>query len=310
MIQATFDLEVRRLNYQEFLQNISSTTITRDNINEDVTKGGREILKAIEDEKDKQSEEPLQKHRDIMSVCKSLKAPIQEQVDRILAEKKALAAIIKAEQDVQLSEQNRVNAAKNAIVTFCNKVAVMISGAKTDDEIVSIEKQIGLEKTKSKVYQEFLPELIIQLDGLRPQIKTQKETIRELQKVTESEKIALETGDMVAAAELRGKKEYFEQVIEETGIRIHEKAFEQASTIEIIVPEIAETAPKGRTHWKFRVEDIKMLQKKMPHLVKLVPNDEAIKIQLETMKKDDSLKGKDELLWNGITFYNDKTFSR
>ncbi len=310
IVKASFDLEASRLNYQALLQSLTSTTVTRDNINEDLTKGGREALKSLTEEKDRQSVEPLQHHRDIMFAFKSLKDPIEEQLERIQAEKKALAAILKSEQDAQLAEQNRVNTAKSAIINFCNGIAVKIAEAKTDSDIVSIEKMIGLEKTKAKVYQEFLPDLIFQIDGLRPQIKEQKETVRKLQQALEDEKKAEQEGDVVALTNLKEQKEHLEAEIAERGIRIHEKAFEQASTIEIVVPEIAETVPRGRTNWKFRVDDIKLLQKKMPHLVKLVPNDEAIKLQLETMKKDDSLKGKDELSWNGITFFNDKSFTR
>jgi hypothetical protein len=310
IVKASFDLEATKLNYQHLLQNLSAITVTRDNINEDLVKDGREVLKALEAEKDRQSAEPLQWHRDVMVVYKDAKTPIEEQVNRILAEKKALAAILKSEQDAQIAEQNRINAAKAAIVNFCNSVAVKISEANTDDDIVSIEKMIGLEKTKVKLYQEFLPDLILQIDGLRPQIKEQKETVRKLQQAIEDEKKAIETNDLVALTSLKEKKEYLEQEIAERGIRIHEKAFEQASTIEIIAPETAESVPKGRTNWKFRVDDIKFLQKKMPHMVKLVPNDEAIKLQLETMKKDGSLTNQDSVQWNGVTFFNDKLFNR
>lgn len=310
MVKATFDLEVAKYNYQQLLQNLSATQVTRDNVNDDLTKDGREILKAIVDEKDRQSSEPLQWHRDIMHQYHSIHAPIKEQVDRILADKKAMAAVLKSEQDAQIAEQNRINNAKSAIITFCNGVALKIAEAKTDNDIVSIEKAIGLEKTKKNVYQEFLPDLVLQLDGLRPQIKEQKETVRKLQQAIEDEKKALETNDVVALTELKDKKEYLEQEIAERGIRIHEKAFEQASTIDIIVPEIAETVPKGRTNWKFRVDDIKTLQKKMPHMVMVVPNEEAIKLQLSTMKNDGSLANQDLVMWNGITFYNDKSFTR
>ena len=167
---------------------------------------------------------------------------------------------------------------------------------------------IGLEKTKKTVYQEFLPDLITQCDALRPQIKVQKENVRELMRTQAEEKVALETGDMVAASELRSKKEYYEQVIHETGLQIHETAFTAASAVEVIVPEIVDQAPKGRSNWKWKVEDIKLLAKKMPHLVELVPNEEAIDLMLKTKKADGSLAGKDEETVFGLTFYNDKSY--
>lgn len=310
IVKAAFDLEAARVNYQELLQYISGLEISRENVNDDITKEARDVLKALTESKDAQSKEPLQWHRDIMANYKSLHDPLEESIKRVLGDKKTLSLKIQEESRIQLAEQSRINNAKSAIITFVNQVAVLISEAKTDDEIVSIEKKIGLEKTKKNVYQEFLPDLITQCDGLRPQIKTQKETVRELQKVVEEERVALEIGDAVSAAELRGKREHYEQIIQETGIRIHETAFEQASTIEIVAPEVMDTAPKGRTNWKWRVDDIKLLQKKMPHLVKLVPDEIAIGSLLATKRLDGSLKDKLEETLFGLTFYNDKSFTK
>jgi hypothetical protein len=46
----------------------------------------------------------------------------------------------------------------------------------------------------------------------------------------------------------------------------------------------------------------------MPHLVKMVPDEDAIDVLLATKRKDGSLDGKLEENWNGILFFNDKTF--
>lgn len=310
IVKHAFGLEAARLNYQAILQSVSEIQITRDNVGEDLTKDARNALKVLLEEKEKQTEEPLKWHKDILEAYRSLQEPLQEQVDRILADKKRIALQIQDEQKQQLAEQTRINNAKSAIVTFTNKIATQISEAKTDNDIVLIEKAIGSEKTKKNLYQEFLPDLITQCDNLRPQIKDQKENIRKLQKIVEDEKKAMESGDIVALTEIKGQKEHIEAVIQETAIRVHETAFEQATTIDIVAPEIVDTAPKGRTNWKWRVDDIKMLQKKMPHLVKLVPDEEAIAVLLKTKKADGSLAGKDEESVFGLTFYNDKSFTR
>lgn len=310
IVKASFDLEANKRNYQALLQNLSSVTVTKDNVNDDLTKDGREVLKALEDEKDEQSKEPRKWYEDIMTAYKSLKNPLEEQVKRIHAEKGIVSAQLKKETDAQLAEQNRINNAKSAIVDFTNKVANLIAEAKTDDDIVSIEKSIGSEKTKKNLYQEFLPDLITHCDGLRPQIKEQKENIRKLQKLVEREQQATESGDIIALTEIKGEKEVMEAVIQETGIRIHEKAFEQSTTIEIVAPEVMDIAPKGRTNWKWEVRDIKLLFKKMPHLTKIVPDEETIDILLKTKKTDGSLNGKDEENYFGIRFFNDKSFTK
>lgn len=310
VIKASFDVELSKHNYHKLLQSLSSITVTRDNVGEDLTKEGREILRILEDEKDRQAAEPLRWHRNIMQVYKEAKEPIEEQVNRILAQKKELALKLRREQEAQFAEQERISRAKSAIISFCNGIATKIAAAKTDKEIVEIEKAIGIEKTKKYLYQEFLPELIAQVDNLRPKIKEQKEAIRLLNEIKKQEAEAAAANDIDTITSIKEKKDRISEEINERAIRIHEAAFEQASSIEVVVPEIAESVPSGRSKWRFRVDDIKLLQKKMPHMVLVVPNEEAIKNHLDTLKRDGSLVGKDEFKWNGITFYNDKSFTK
>lgn len=308
IIKATFDLEAAKNNYQALLNHLAGITITKDNVNDDTTKEAREVVKALTELKDNESKEPLQTHRDIMSVFKELTEPINAQIDRITNEKKEIATKLQREAAQALAEQTRVNNAKQAIIDFTNKVATLIGVAKNDMDIVSIEKMIGSEGRKSTVYFEFLPDLIQKCEALKPEIKAQKETIRELQRIEEEKRVATETGNVQALTDLMEKEEKVTELLQDRAIRIHEEAFNQALTVDVIVPEIAEDIPKGRTNWKWRVDDIKLLAKKMPHLVKMVPDDDAIDVLLATKRKDGSLEGKLEENWNGILFFNDKSF--
>ena len=54
IVKASFDVEATRLNYQVVLQSVSGIQITKDNVNDDITKDARNALKALEDEKDRQ----------------------------------------------------------------------------------------------------------------------------------------------------------------------------------------------------------------------------------------------------------------
>jgi hypothetical protein len=308
IIKATFDLEAAKKNYQVLLNHLAGISITKDNVNDDVAKEAREVVKALTELKDKESKEPLQLHKDIMSVFKELTGPLNEQIDRISNEKSVVAMALQREAAQQLAEHTRINNAKQAIIDFTNKVAALISAAKTDMDIVAIEKMIGSEGRKSTVYFEFLPDLIQKCEALKPDIKAQKESIRELQRIEEEKKAATEAGNVQALTDLMEKEEKVTELLQERAIRIHEEAFNQALTVDVVVPEIAEEIPKGRTNWKWRVDDIKLLAKKMPHLVKMVPDDEAIDALLATKRKDGSLDGKLEENWNGIVFFNDKSF--
>lgn len=308
ILKASFDLEAARKNYHALLQNLAAVTITKDNVNDDQTKEGREVLKSLADHKDESSKEPLQWHKDIMSVYKELSEPIQAELDRIATERKVISLAMQKEAAEQLAEQTRINNARQAIIDFTNKVATLIGSAKTDTDIVSIEKMIGSEGRKSTVYFEFLPDLIQKCEALKPDIKAQKETIRELQRIEEEKKEAESAGNIVALTQLKEREESVTELLQDRAIRIHEQAFDQASTIDVVAPEIAENIPKGRTNWKWRVDDIKLLAKKMPHLVKMVPDEDAISQLLATKKLDGSLKDKLEEKWNGIVFFNDKSF--
>jgi hypothetical protein len=266
------------------------------------------VVKALTQLKDNESKDPLQTHRDIMSVFNELADPIKAQVDRISKEKGDVAIKLQKEAAQQLAEQTRINNAKQAIIDFANKIAGMIGDAKTDTDIVSIEKLIGSEGRKSSVYHEFLPDLIQKCEALKPEIKAQKESIRELQRIENDKKLASESGDIQALTDLKEKEERVTGLLQDRAIRIHEEAFNQALTVDVVAPEVAEDIPKGRTNWKWRVDDIKQLAKKMPHLVKMVPDEDAIDVLLATKRKDGSLDGKLEENWNGILFFNDKTF--
>jgi hypothetical protein len=308
IIKAAFDLEAAKKNYQGLLNHLAGIVITKDNVNDDVSKEAREVVKALTQLKDNESKDPLQTHRDIMSVFNELADPIKAQVDRISKEKGDVAIKLQKEAAQQLAEQTRINNAKQAIIDFANKIAGMIGDAKTDTDIVSIEKLIGSEGRKSSVYHEFLPDLIQKCEALKPEIKAQKESIRELQRIENDKKLASESGDIQALTDLKEKEERVTGLLQDRAIRIHEEAFNQALTVDVVAPEVAEDIPKGRTNWKWRVDDIKHLAKKMPHLVKMVPDEDAIDVLLATKRKDGSLDGKLEENWNGILFFNDKTF--
>lgn len=310
IIKASFDLEANKKGYQKMLQKLASIEVTRDNVNDDLTKEAREISKYLTEKKDADSKPFLDAHKAIMAAYNGLNNPIKAEADRIAARKKVIADEINEEQRIQREEQEKITRQKTAIVDFINKVALLISDAKNDTDIVSIEKLLGSEKTKTSVYGEFIGDLANQCEGLRPKIKEQKEQIRSLQEIELKQKQAIEEGDLDSATQLEEEKEAINHAITETSIRIHEKAFELASEIEVIAPEIEDTAPKGRSNWKWRVDNIVLLSKKMPHLVLTVPNDAAIDELLSNKKIDGSLKHKDEETFNGITFYNDKSYRK
>lgn len=305
IIGATFNMEAAKNNYMKTLQYLKNVTITRDNVNEDTSKDARLIISALTKKKEEINRPFIDAQKQAVKILKDFCEPLELELARISEEKKIVATQIKAEQQKQIDEQNRINKIKTAISDFINLVAVSITNAKTDDDIVAIEKKIGSEKTKTSVYSDLISELASACDSLRPTIKQQKENVRKLQELNEREKVALETGDINTATELKATKEYYDQLIGETGLRIHEKAFEQSLSIEMVAPETMDEAPKGRTNWKWKITDIKLLSKKLPQFVSLEPVKEKIDEMLSIKRSDGSLKGKQEESYCGILFYND-----
>ena len=88
IVKASFDLEANRQNYQKLLADLTAIVVTPDNVNEDLTKDGRDICKSLTKKKDEMSVKPLQEHADIMKVYRDLHDPIDKEVKRVNGDKK------------------------------------------------------------------------------------------------------------------------------------------------------------------------------------------------------------------------------
>lgn len=306
VVKSVFNLELAAKNYQKLLQQAEGIVFTKENLNEDYSclKELRGMVTFLKDSKEAKKRPHLDANSNIEDAYKEVLAPIKEILDRKLEEFKKVNDNVKAENAKIEQEKQRQAEIQQKITAFINETTASITNALTDAEIVSIQKAIGSEKSRSTYYAEYLSDLKTACDNLTPLVNERKEVIRKADKL----KGDLESEDIIKATKAKQELEDLEIEMQENTIRIQEKAFEQAANIPVVIGESTTDAIKGRTNWKWEVVDIDLLHKKMKHLTEIVPDKDAINDLLKTKKADGSLKGKTEDLFFGIRFYNAEGF--
>lgn len=306
LVQALFAKEITRLQYNKILQAASELSFTKDNVSADypALKELSRLIKLLDDSR-KGIKRPYDDVVDIIQeVFKELIQPlkaIEEQKKKELAE-----ANEEARQEKLLVEQDRQRRQQIAftMAEFLKNTTAAVADAKTDTEIIRLQKLIGSEKSKKSFYSDYYDEFIEKCKALEDHIQSRKEIIRKNDALNKEIEQALAKGDQEKAVELKEHQDILEAATEENILRLQEEAFQQAATIGAIVPEtmIDTVKPKSR-RWVAEVYDIKLLQKKMPHLVKLVPDEDAIDLLLKSKRSEGALVNDAVIDLFGLKFY-------
>lgn len=306
IVQALFAREVTRLGYNKILQGASNLSFTKDNLSADypALKELDRLIKLL-DESRKGIKKPYDGVVDIIQeVFKELLKPLQEIQQQKKTELATANDEVRKEQQKAAHEQQRKLNITNSMSAFLNNTTTSVADAKTDSEITKIQMLIGTEKSRKAFYAEYYDDFIEKCKALDDHIKARKDFIRQNADISAKIQQAIETGDEEKAVELREHQENLESATIENVLRLQEAAFEQASTIETFVgePMVEAVKPKSR-RWAWKVDDIKLLQKKMPHLVKLVPDEAAIEVLLKSKRSEGALKDGEEVNLFGLTIY-------
>lgn len=204
------------------------------------------------------------------------------------------------------NERTRIATIKSGIETNAVNFARMIADSTTTEQLTKIESTINLEKTRKEKYQEFLPDAINRYNQLNAILKTQKDSVREIEKIEEEKKKAEKEGNDALLLELQQKQETAEQKVEETKIEVQETAIAQSMSA-VVEPEVIMPIVKARRSvWKWELIDIKETAKKMPSFVQMQTVDEKIDEYLKA-RKAEGISG-EEFTFAGIKFYLEKTF--
>lgn len=304
-VKAKATSELTRLNYQNALAELVAVKVEPDNLPEshEKLKVGKKLEKAV-DALRVQEKKP---HDDNAAVVQEsfmgFLTPIRNEIKRIAADIAAVNAAQLAEQKRIFDENNRILSVRAAIQGFINKAILEISAARTDNEIVRIQKLIGTEKSRKAFYGDLMPELETACDTLTPKINERKEDIRKMAALQQKSEEALKTGDIQTATEIKETTELLESKMEEDVLRMQDTAYEATSGIEVVLTESTTQTVKGRRLWRWKVDDIAKLDKKHPELVKREPNGDAIEALLSEKRNDGSLDNIDILEMGGLTFY-------
>lgn len=309
-IVALFNTEKVRHNYNKMLQGLQGMEISSSTLKESYPefKEADKFIKTITEWRKEQSRPFNDVDALFLEVSKEIIEPISAALLQKKEQVRAASAINSAEIAKAKKEQERIDTIVRSIGDFINKITADITLSTTDDQIVSIQKRIGAEKSRTGFYQEYIDELKTKCDSLSVTINNHKDKIRELSQFNAAYKQALNNNDDTKAALIREKIEEKTEEISENSIRLQEQAFTQSldiSSTQVGQPEIS--VAKGRVHrWLWEVNNIELLKKKNPELTQVVPNDEAINALLKEKRDAGEFKDVEEVEFNGILFYKQK----
>jgi ribosomal protein S19 len=302
IVKANIQLELTKsgLIYQFVLQGLENIKFTRDNIEEMRLKlaPGEKLVKQLNDRVNPYKEA----WQNDNAAKKSLLTPVEEVLSRKKSELAKIAKEIADENAKIEAEKQKAAAEELAANNFFLSISQQVASAETDFEIVRIEKLIGAHSAKP-LYKE-------KAETLKPIISKQKEHIRKLDALKEQEKKAEQSGDDEKVMQLREQQEAVEAKKSETTEAVQMAAIKTAETPSAIFPEVVgqTTVKAARTYIKWEVTDINELYKKIPELVTLIPNKEAIDLLLSQHREKLAEKKEKfiEVNSNGLRFYEDK----
>jgi len=274
-------------NYQSVLQAIENISFTKDTLNQDYAplKTARELLKKIEDLRKQRKQPHIDAGKLEDDAAKSLSNPIQEILDRKVAEYTKLANEIKAEAEQVAKEEQRKLGIKMQIESFILTYSQKVAECTTNEQLLSIEKLINLETGRKEKYQEFLEQFKASCEPIRALLKQQKEQVKALAALDKEATVAAENDDDAKAIELLEAKDELTAQIDLNKTLIQEQAiatvgFTAKGDFQVVLPE----APKARrTTWEVELISPLVAFKELPQLVT---------IELDTMAAKNYFKGK------------------
>lgn len=207
----------------------------------------------------------------------------------------------------ELRKSNIKQGIESNVIDFSSKIA----GGTTNEELLSIERLINLEKSpqRQSKYGEFHAEAIAKYDTvLKPILKDQKEKIQKKEELDKQIKAAEEKNDVVTLDELQAKKESVEDEILQNAIKIQENAINNAALDSTPVAEEVFADTKSRRSYTIEISDEKEALKKAKELIDISINKDAANIVLKTLKDSGAFKDKAEIIVNGIKYSEIKNY--
>jgi hypothetical protein len=191
------------------------------------------------------------------------------------------------------------------MISFSGRIA----GCTTNEELISIERLINLEKANKSKYQEFHEQAVEKYESLTALIKSQKENIKEAIRLEKERLDAEKKGDEEKLIALQEQQEKLTEKTDELKITVQESAIN--SSLNTVVETATEILPEvkvRRSSWDFEVVDIHTVVKKMPSWTKIELVEDKIKEFIKASKDSWNDEGGEERIINGIKFFIRKTY--
>lgn len=305
----SLDLTRKHGNYMQVVNQISTLEVTDENFesSQELIKKITSYLGDVEDHRTAEGKPYLETKRVIDAEHKAFAAPLEAAKQSLQAKLNIVGRRKEEEAKKAKEEQQRVEALKSTINNFILDNSLKIAAATTNEQLLSIERLINLEKANKAKYQDHLPLLIERSNELTSKLKEQKDLLKKTEKLEADAQKALDAGEDEKAQELLSQKEVLSLKIEENTILVQETAAKSITVTEVVAPEV-DMPNTRRKSWKFEITDMKEAIKKAPNLLDVSLNFKKTTEVLKTLKETGVLNGKSEYMLNGIRYYEEKNF--
>lgn len=289
------------LNYQNILQGGENIKFSKDSL----AAGQAELtpLKQAKKAMDDLENPYTTKWRQWNEAKASLYKPITELLTRKTTELSKLNKEVSDENARLAAAETRKTNIQAAISVFTLEYSTKIASATKTEELVTLQKRIGAEKSRSGFYGEFMPELNQAVEGLEKALKEQKEHVQQLDALQDQKKNAQAQGDEEKLVELLDKESTITAKIDDTRAGVQEQAINRATAF--VAPEVARVMPTvkakaTRTVWMWEVVDLDVFAKRHPKMISMSPNKSAIDEMIRDLKASETIV---EGVFHGLKIY-------
>lgn len=310
-LKAQFGIELTKKygNYQKTLDELKKIIISEDNIEEvqKLMKGINSFLKSSDDLRKEMKEPFFRQGKAIDDVYKEFSTPIE--VIKVDIQKKLNDVAVAKAKKIELERQRlqKEQQIKETINNFILDNSVKIASADSNEQLLSLERLINLEKANKSKYGDLLPLLIERCNELNSKLAEQKVLVKQKEELLKQQEKAKEAGDDDKLSELKAKEQEIENKIADNTVTVQEQAANSIITNSNELDELDEVKAR-RTVWKAEIQDVKEVMKKASQMLDISLNAEKIREAISTLKDAGTFKGKTEVVVNGIRYFESKTF--
>lgn len=239
-----------------------------------------------------------------LAITAAIRTPVKAKFDKVCADverrKREAAEIVAKEKAI-------VAGIESNVISFSSKIA----GCVTNDELLSVERLINLEKSENnaKKYGNFHLQAIEKYDlVLKPILKDQKEKIKQRELLRKQIEEAEDKDDVVTLDILNDKIDKIDDDIIQNSVKVQEEALNNAPIDFVPVAEEIFVDTKYRRTYTIEIFDEKEALKKAKNLLEITVNKNAANIVLNTLKDTNAFKDKSEIIVNGIKYSEIKNY--